>query len=978
MMKRYLLLSTLLVVSLLSTALRAGAQSSYEAGMLYIKYAKNALIQSKSTFSNPHITLQINEHKAVLPDFKLLKSTNNHIKKLQNSDLKRIYRVHVSGTDDMELAGRLLSQDETIEYAEPIYYHQLFLTPNDPLFSENGQAYLQAINANTAWDITTGDSTVRIGIIDTGTRLNHLDLVTNRWRNPGETGLDANGNNRATNNIDDDGNGFVDDADGWDFAEDDNNPDAGSSSHGTHVTGIAAAVTDNAEGVASLGFNTQFLPIKVTNDAGGPIQFGFEAMLYASGLGIDVINASWGSTQFSQFGRDVVEAVTNSGTLIVAAAGNENDDQIFFPAGYPEVIAVAASTVNREKAIFSSFGSFVDISAPGNNILSTVLPENGGLYALSSGTSMATPVISAMAALIKAHNPNIDVDHIRARIIAAAQPMNVPSGADFHPLELGNGFLLANNALGADAASLEVFETAFDDSAGNNNGVFETGDIINANIRLKNYGISLSSAMVEITSLSAESFPFADGSVAKEINLSETDHSELLSLPTLQFQITSQAEIDQKVLLQLTYRYPDGTETAEVITTTLLPSFTTLSANTIELSIDGKGHIGFSNFPENTKGSSFIIRRFSTTETLLNVPLLREGGVMFGDASENGNNSFAVSNGVRNANPNDVDDDFLIREPIIIETIDELDSQRSSVIFTDLNAGSETYNIIIRNETFVFNETGHDKYALLQYTFDNQDSQRDYNNFRAGLFLDFDLPFTEAANDTAWYDEANDIIIMQNKTNPSGDTLFIGTTIAEGIGTPWIIDNARTDAFFFGIDDGFTEEEKWRSLSVGQLSEGSRSLLAGPGNLSFVMGSQNLTLPRDQTVVQNFILAYAFDRDELLTQINNGRNRVEETVVSREDENLIERPEDFKIQSIFPNPFNPITTISFQIPTAQNIQLELYNILGRKVQTLMTGRLSAGIHTQSIDASSLASGIYIVLLRGEQNFISRQKITLIK
>ena len=974
---------SLLLICLLFGAPSLFAQTaitSYEPNMLYIKYNEQGKQLAKSSYSSGQSEIRILNQTPILNGLPGLKTgkrlSSNSNKEL--SELTRIYKAELAGIEDMEKAAKIIGDQPSVAYAEPVYRHQIFLEPNDPLLSRDGQAYLSAINAPQAWDITTGSGEVVIGIIDTGSQLDHPDLASQIWQNPGETGTDEQGNSKAKNGIDDDNNGFVDDLNGWDFADDDNNTNPGSSGHGTHVAGIAAAETDNAEGVASLGFNTRFIPVKVTIDAGGSVQFGFEAMLYAANLGVDIINASWGSTRFSQFGRDVVQAVTEMGTLVISAAGNSNNDRVFFPAGYPEVIAVAAGTNDREKAGFSSFGSFVDVTAPGNMILSSVLPENEGLYAISSGTSMSAPVVAAQAALIKAANSDIDVDQMRAQIIANTSSINVPNGSAFNEFELGSGFVQADQAIGNQASSIEIYESVFHDSTGNNNGVFEQGEIITAQLKLKNYGVDLTNADVTITSLAPETFPLSSGSSSQSISVNSQNHSATFDLSPIEFEITSKAEIDQKVLVQITYSYPDGTETSEVITTTLLPSFATLAANTIEVSVDGKGHIGYTNFPANSKGAPFVIRQFSTTDDITGVPLLREGGLLFGDASENSGSSFAVSSAIRSADPNIAEDDFAIREALTADEIDDNGSQRSSVVFTDIDAGTETYNMIIRNRSFQFNEEGHDQYALFQYEFENRDPDRDFNNFRAGLFFDFDLPFAEAGNDTAWYDAKQDLIISQNRPDAEGDTLLIGAALAEGIGTPWIIDNARTDDFFFGIDDGFTEEEKWRSLSVGKLNEGSRSLQAGPGNLSFVIGSKEISLMRRTSRRLNFVVAYGFTRSELLTQIDNARDRIAETVVSREDEEIIERPGKFRITSVYPNPFNPTTTISYQLPQAQTIELSLYNILGRRVKSLFQGRQVAGTHELSINASALSSGVYILQLRGEQNLLSRKKITLVK
>jgi subtilisin family serine protease len=260
------------------------------------------------------------------------------------------------------------------------------------------------IDAPEAWDITVGSPQVIVAIIDTGVDYNHPDLAANIWTNPGE--IPGNG-------IDDDGNGFVDDVRGWDFANGDNAP-LDDNGHGTHVAGIIAAVTNNATGVAGVSWNAKILPLKfLKSDGNGTeadavLAINYVTMMRNRGHNIVLSNNSWGGSGVSSALQEAIQANAGSGALFVAAAGNDGvntDSSPFSPASLnvANIIAVAATTDTDGLASFSNYGAAtVDLGAPGTNILSTI---NGGGYGYKSGTSMAAPFVSGVAALAYAISP---------------------------------------------------------------------------------------------------------------------------------------------------------------------------------------------------------------------------------------------------------------------------------------------------------------------------------------------------------------------------------------------------------------------------------------------------------------------------------------------------------------------------------------------------------------------------------------------
>ena len=307
-----------------------------------------------------------------------------------------------------------------VEYAEPDYIVHSFQTPNDPLFPtmwsllNTGQAGGTPgadIKATQAWDITTGSSNVVIAVIDTGVDYNHPDLAANIFTGPiCPGGVVCHGINLLPNIFHDSNDPFDD------------------SGHGTHVSGTIGAAGNNAVGVSGINWNVTILPCKFLGSTGaGAVSDAIKCLDFIKSLkdtqGINIVatNNSWGGTDFSQALQDAIDRQRQSGILFIAAAGNDfadNDVRPFFPAGYPlpNVISVAATDRNDHRALFSNIGRHtVHIGAPGQDILST-LP--GGTYGLDSGTSMAAPHVTGVAALLAAQDPTRDWRAIKNLLLA--------------------------------------------------------------------------------------------------------------------------------------------------------------------------------------------------------------------------------------------------------------------------------------------------------------------------------------------------------------------------------------------------------------------------------------------------------------------------------------------------------------------------------------------------------------------------------
>jgi len=379
-------------------------------------------------------------------------------------DLTRIYNMKYPETLDVELLSFNLSKLRGIEYAEPWYIHYLCYEHNDP--DREDQWPLDLLEANAAHDITTGDPDVVIAITDNGTQMNHVDLEDNIWHNPDE----------ELNGSDSDRNGYRDDVVGWDFNGNDNDPDdSANHGHGTHTAGIASAVTDNETGIASIGFNCKLMIVRCGH--GIRITHGYQAIVYATDNGAQVINCSWGGNTLPLNGRDALIAANEADVLVVAAAGNNNRSSQFYPAGFQTVIAVTATNSNDVKADFSNYGNWVDVAAPGTSIRSTWL-NNG--YRNDRGTSMASPFVAGVAGLLRSEYPDLNVLQTRLFLRAGVNDIDDP--------RMGTGRINAYRVLRAiENPIIEIGELIISDEE-NGNDKPDPGERLEFEIELANYG----------------------------------------------------------------------------------------------------------------------------------------------------------------------------------------------------------------------------------------------------------------------------------------------------------------------------------------------------------------------------------------------------------------------------------------------------------------------------------------------------------
>src|SRR6476659_4122174 len=356
--------------------------------------------------------------------------------------------AHFAPEDTMAAIAALKAQPDVL-YAEPNYLLHLDATPNDPRFLSNELYGLAKIGAPAAWDTIKGSSDsaqagfgsprIVVGVIDEGIDVVHQDLAANIWTNPGE--------GSTPDGLDNDGNGFVDDIHGYDFAL--NRGVITPQTHGTHVAGTIGAVGNNATGVVGVNWSVGLMSLKFIDGFLAETSDAIRACNYAKmmrdlwvssggtqGANLRVLNNSYGDDEFSQAFLDSINALNQSGILFVAAAGNvegfstepDNDLVQHYPSGYaaPNVIGVASTGQTDNLATDSHYGAAsVHMGAPGIGILSTT---PGNTYSFISGTSMATPHVAGAAALLLAKNPNLTIQQLKSLLIYNGDPVSSLAG----------------------------------------------------------------------------------------------------------------------------------------------------------------------------------------------------------------------------------------------------------------------------------------------------------------------------------------------------------------------------------------------------------------------------------------------------------------------------------------------------------------------------------------------------------------------
>ncbi len=762
-------------------------------------------------------------------------------KKAGDVDLSKFYLMKFSASRDAFKVAGELSQLPEVQYAEPVFKYRVsgdatLCTPNDS--SRSLQWNLNNIFADSAFCISQGDTSVSIAIVDIGVQVNHPDLAANIWHNSGEMGLDSLGRDKRFNGVDDDGDGYVDDWQGWDFGGADYNNPVGDNdpsptttylTHGTHVAGIASAVTNNHIGISGIGYNTKIMAIKTTSDndyldveggSQGPfVIFGDQGIVFAADHGAKIINCSWGGPGFSQAEQDIINYATQQGSLVVAAAGNDHTGNPNYPAAYDNVISVAAVNYLDHVTAYSNYGTTVDLAAPGGDspglaIYSTLYPST---YGLEAGTSMASPLVAGLAGLVAAKFPSYSPLQIGEQVRVTCD--NIDGKNPYYVQQIGKGRINAVRALTESWPSVRMVSFVASDSGyGNNDGSIEPNEKFTITTNLINYLQPTSpSALVTLTS--------SDTNVV--ILTSQYSLGVLNTLSTTNnyaspFVVQAKSHPAQSDLVKFTILIDDGNyHDFQSFFVLINPTFATHNINNVGVTLTNNGRIGFNDFPNNSQGVGF---------TYGGLNQLFEGGVLMGYSATNLVDCVRNDNGVQDA-------DFVSSQIYSLRTPGIVSNQDGNTVFSDSGAvAPNTVGVQVGIRSYAFTSPADSNYVILRYDIDNI-SGADFSNFYAGLFLDWDIQPNYATNQTS-FDPLRDLGFAWSPG--VSNSVYCGARALNGAsGFHGLINNAAID---------LSRSGKWSWLSGGIVT------IDSIGDIHFAISSGPYTIPNGGTQTVGFAL----------------------------------------------------------------------------------------------------------------------------
>ncbi|HET6224903.1 MAG TPA: S8 family serine peptidase, partial [Bacteroidia bacterium] len=781
-------------------------------GLTEADYAANAIIFKlkpiyRNSIKDATLTAVFNELqtldvKKIFPEEKApvySKNANNQ----PQVDLSLIYEFHFKSDIQLELAINKLLATGMMEYAEPHYLQyehgsKLSLkevmapfTPNDPDYKNavNGMYYIDLIKCPDAWGINSttaqGDTNTVIGIVDSGTDIDHPDLKSKIKYNYAD----------PINGVDDDKDGFIDNFRGWDISENDNNPNVDNSYHGSHVSGCAAAATNNNTGVASPGFKCTFLPVKCAKQASTTqIDNGYEGIKYAADHGCKIINCSWGGPGAGQFGLDVITYATyNKGALVVASAGNNNNEVQNFPGSYDLVLCVASTTSSDTKSSFSTYGHTIDVSAPGSNIRSTYFDNT---YDNLDGTSMASPICAGAAAIVKTFYPSYTGLQVAEQLRATAD--NIYSLNSSYKEKLGSGRINLYRALTESPASVRMRPIDITDKNDEvyviNDTLYITGTIVNYLKPLSNLTATLSSSSTNVTVVSSTVNAGAIATLGTyTVNNANT------------YKVFIKPGTPVNANIPFTITFNDGSYTGyQYFDIVVNVDYINININDVASSNTSRGRIGWNN-NDGTGGLGFTYKDSS---------MVYESGLMIGVSSSK------VSDNVRGAASGATDADF-----VSVQNVKEIkptvkSEYETGGIFND-NGATSKIGVQVKHKTYAWTSTGDKKYIIFEYTIKNTGATT-LSNLYAGIFTDWDITDKTSGSNKGATDAGNKLGYVYSTV---GTKLYGGVRLlTKGPFLHYVIDNVAGGGGGVDIQDKtnfYSTAEKYTTLSTNRLTGGA-------------------------------------------------------------------------------------------------------------------------------------------------------------
>jgi serine protease len=877
-----------LCVSLLPQTKMAFAQSKIKTvpGEIVFKLTKDA---SKSEIKNNELfQLWLEKYKIryelVTPVFRQIAPPTQKFNSLgiEYADLSRIYSVNIQQDEKIKNCIYDLFKTNLIEYAEPRYIPELLSVPNDPI---NGSQYaLSLIQAYEAWDIEKGDSAVVIAIVDTGIDIDHEDLIYNIAYNQ-EDPIDG---------IDNDNDGFVDNFRGWDMGDNDNNPQNEMSDHGSLCAGLSAADTDNGLGVSGTAYHCKVLPIKV-QDKDTLLTRAYEGIVYAANQGADVINCSWGNNQFSYFEQDIITYATiNCDALVVAAAGNDNDIENFYPASYNYVMSVAATTSQDQKwtpgntgtSGGSSFGYHIDVCAPGTGVWTT---GDGSSYrSAAAGTSFASPIAAGVAGIVRSKYPQLSAIQALEHLKNTADSIyNIDYNLTWDGL-LGAGRVNMLKAVTDEfkpGLVLQNIEILDDRENNYQSQIIEIhGDLFNFLSPASN---------IEI----AASVVYGDAAlITSTILIGNIDSLSSFSISgdMLQLQLLPGFAYDEKIVLRLDITSNNSSH-IQYIEFYVNPSFSVISVGGMDLSVPANGRLGYVDY-DRKSGFGLNYHEFRD--------LFYDAGWIIG---KNPDELFDV---VR------VDGNFTMDIPSFDVDAVFADKQVSSS-FLGVNP-DEAINLKFNQNIYAWEDQPN--LFLISMEIVNQNLV-DISNLYAALFVDWDL-FKYNRNEIKW-DEISQTLYARH----TGDVnLYAGLSMLSGQNSNYYgLDQLYNSDGILDMTNGLSAEEKYYCMTHSKLdvSHGTTGT-----DVSQIVTAGPVNIPALDTVNIVFGLMVSQSLYELQIAVDSAREYYQQIFPTESNVNILVN----QGIEIYPNPIENIMKIT--IPANTDVDyIEIVDAYGKVMRT---------------------------------------------
>lgn len=909
--------------------LRVSDGAKYQPGIINIKFRNQNNSVTLLSTGNARIDNLVSQYDLtrVYKPFPLKSDVSKRYP--GDEDLDKFVTIKYKGSiDPTELSNEIFSQNSDIlEWAEPEFIYDALFVPNDPLVSQ--QYHINRINSYQAWDITQGDTNVVIGIVDSGSDLDHPDLGANIKYNYAD----------PIDGLDNDNNGYVDDFKGWDFYYFDNDPNImGGSDHGSHVSGCASQVANNNVHGAGPGFKCKLMITKHAPDApDNSIYNSNSGIVYMYTNGADVINCSFGSASYSAATQNIINAAWSAGVVICASAGNDGLNTPRYPASYDNVVNVAASNSADLKASFSNYHTTVDVIAPGESILSTVYDNS---YAIFNGTSMSSPVTAGVVGLIRSKYPSWTNAQVVDRLI-----LGVDSIYHLNPNYIGligSGRVNAFKCVSDYPIVSLISNTSSDSLYGNNDKIYDVNEVVTFTLQYKNIWLSGNNVSLRLTTADPDVEIVQDSVYAGNLNAYTTYNT----VPSNTFRVKAKTTcpFDKVVTFNLkTSSNAYHNAVTSTFSVTFRQGWATHTANNLKLSLTKDGAIGKKT---QAYGSGLIIPSYNGNQLL-------ESGLMIGI------NNTKVSDNCRRGNTpaNLSDTDFTAINSYTLQAPGTVSNEDGKGYFNDNGAGTNKIGVTVRAESYAWNSAPDANYIILRYTIKNT-SGASITNMYSAVYAYF-TPNGVNNSNIAALDTLNKLGYSYNNTTTNP---YLGVSLLSGQNLNFKAVNA-TDVL-----NGFTTQEKWDAMSNG-IVNGSN----GPGINCFVISAGPISLNNNDSVVVGFAVVKGNDLSELRANNNTAKTRF--NVIGIESiSNII--PQKFALYQNYPNPFNPSTTIKFDLPQNDFVKIRVFDVIGREVD-VFSSDLNAGSYKYEFNAANLASGIYFYKL--ESNFYSDvKKMILIK